>query len=80
MSSPVPKPIAPKTSTQNNEVAIATSIDDVNRYFQPKIVKVSRNSPPVLNKDVTEGTLVWDRTANRLYTVSNGALRYVAFT
>jgi hypothetical protein len=80
MSSPVPQPIAPKTSSQTNEVSIATSISDVNRFFQPKIMKVSKQSPPVLNVDVTEGTLVWDRTASRLYTVSNGVLKYVAFT
>lgn len=80
MTSPVPKPIAPKTSTQNNEVSIATSISDVNRFFQPKRFKVSRNSPPVLNKDVFEAELVWDRTLLRLYTVSNQTLRYVQFT
>lgn len=75
-----PKPIAPKSSSQNNEVAIATSISDLNRYFQPKILKISKQSPPVLNVDVHEGELIFDRTLNRLYTVSNGALKYVAFT
>jgi len=80
MTSPTPQPVAPKSSTQNNEVAIATSISDVNRFFQPKIFKISRNSPPLLNVDVTEGTLVLDRTAGRLYTVLNGVLKYVAFT
>lgn len=77
-----PNPVAPniKTSTQNNEVAIATSFSDVNRYFQPKILKISKQSPPVLNVDVTEGTLILDRTAGRIYTVVNGVLKYVALT
>lgn len=76
----VPSPIAPKTSSQTNEVSIATSLSDVNRFFQPRRFKVSRNSPPVLNKDVFEAELVWDRTLSRIYTVSNGVLKYVAFT
>lgn len=80
MTSPVPKPIAPRTSTQNNEVSIATSFDDVNRFFQPKIFTVSRQSPPVLNVDVTEGTFVIDRTALRVYTVINNTLRYWSLT
>lgn len=80
MTSPLPQPIAPKTSTQNNEVSIATSISDVNRYFQPLRFRISRQSPPVLNIDVFEGMLVFDKTALRLYTVLDNTLRYVQFT
>lgn len=77
-----PSPVSPnvKTSTQNNEVAIATSISDVNRFFQPLRFKMSRQSPPVLNIDVTEGTLVFDKTTLRLYTVLDQTLRFVQFT
>lgn len=80
MSSPIPAPIAPKSSAFTDEVASATSFSDLQRFFQPIIMRVSRQSPPVLNVDITEGQLLWDRTANRLYTVSNGVLKYVAFT
>ena len=80
MTSPVPKPIAPKSSTFTDQVATATSFSDLQRFFQPAILRVSRQSPPVLGVDITEGQLLWDRTASRLYTVSNGALKYVAFT
>lgn len=73
-----PQPVAPKTSTQNNEVAIATSISDVNRYFQPLIFKRSRNSPP-LTTDVNEGTLVFDIQTGRLWTKINNVLKSVQF-
>ena len=79
MTSPVPQPIAMKSSTQNNEVSIATSISDVNRFFQPRIFRTSRNSPPDI-VDVDERTLVFDITALRLYTKISGTLRYVQFT
>lgn len=76
---PAPQPIALKTSTQNNEVAIATSISDVNRFFQPLIFKTSRNSPP-LSTDVTERTLVFDIQTNKLWTCINGKLLSVQFS
>lgn len=76
---PTPQPVAPKSSTQNNEVAIATSISDVNRYFQPLIFKTSRNSPP-LTTDVNERTLVFDAVTNKLWTKINGNLLSIQFS
>lgn len=49
------------------------------RYFSTRTLRPSRTSPPIAN-DIDELTFVWDKTLNRLYTKSNGALRYVAFT
>jgi hypothetical protein len=80
VTNPVPAPIAPKSSTFTDGVASATSFSDLQRYFQPIILRISKHSPPVLNLDITEGQLLWDRTAKRLYTVSDGVLRYAAFT
>jgi hypothetical protein len=79
MAEPVPQPIAPKTSTQNNEVAIATSFSDVQRFFQPLTVKVSKNSPPTAN-DTKEMQWTFDKTALRLYIQVDGVSRYVQFT
>lgn len=80
MTSPVPAPISPKSSTFPDDASLGTSFADLQRFFQPQILRVSKRSPPVLNVDISEGQLLWDRTASRLYTVSNGALKYVAFT
>lgn len=80
MSSPKPQPANIKTANQNNEVAIATSISDVNRFFQPRKIRISRNSPPLLNVDIFEAELIFDKTALRLYTVLDQTLRYVQLT
>ena len=80
MTAALPQPIGPKSGDFTREANTFSSINDLFRFFQTKRIKISKNSPPVLNKDITEGELVWDRTALRLYTVSDGALRYVAFT
>jgi hypothetical protein len=76
----VPSPIAPKSSTFTDGVATATSFSDLQRFFQPITLRVSKHSPPVLNKDITEGQLLIDRTAGRLYTVINGVLKYLQWT
>lgn len=80
MTSPVPQPSIPKSGGFQREANIFSSFNDLFRFFQPRKMKVSKNSPPVLNVDVTEAEFVWDRTLNRLYTVSNNTLRYVQFT
>lgn len=49
------------------------------RFFATKAMRASRTSPP-LAKDVEELTWVYDKTLNRLYTKSDGTLRYIAFT
>jgi hypothetical protein len=80
MSSVLPQPTVPRAGNYDQEPSTFTGFSDVFRFFQPRKMKVSKNSPPVLNVDVSEAELVWDRTAKRLYTVSDGALRYIAFT
>lgn len=79
MTSPIPVSPNIKTSNQSNEVAIATSISDVNRFFQPLTIKVSKNSPPTAN-DLKEMQWTFDKTALRLYIQVNGTARYVQFT
>ena len=80
MTSPTPQPSVDKAGGYFKEGNTFTSFGDLFRFFQPRIMKISRQSPPVLNVDVHEGEMIWDRTANRLYTVSNQTLRYVQFT
>lgn len=79
MSLPNPRPIAAKTSNQTNEVATATSISDLQRYFSPLILKVSKNTPP-LTVDVKELQWTFDKTALRLYLKVDGVMHYVQFT
>ena len=80
MSSPLPQPIAPKSSTYPDDPSLATSFSDLQRYFQPQILRISKNSPPVLDLDITEGQLLLDKTALRIYTVVNHTLRYWSLT
>lgn len=80
MSSPVPKAAVPKSGGYEQEPNSFSAFNDLFRFFQPRKCKISKNSPPVLNIDVSEAEWVWDRTLSRLYTVSNGALKYVAFS
>ena len=44
------------------------------------VLKVSKNSPPQIGVDITENGHIWDKKTNRLYTVSQGKLRYVQYT
>jgi hypothetical protein len=80
VSSPIPKPIAPKSSTFTDGVATANSFADLQRFFQPAILRISKHSPPVLNVDVSEGQLLLDKTALRIYTVVDNTLRYWSLT
>ena len=80
MTSPVPVNPNVKSSSFTQEPNTFSSVNDLYQFFQPKILRVSKQSPPVLGVDITEGQLLWDRTANRLYTVSNGVLKYAAFS
>lgn len=70
----------PKSGTFSQESNTFSSINDLFQFFQPQRWRYSNNSPPLLNVDVSEGQMVWDATALRLYTVSNQTLRYVQFT
>lgn len=80
MTSPVPQQPVPKSGNYLNEVSTFTDMNALFRAFMPRMLRVSKNSPPVLNVDVKEGEIIWDRTLSRLYTVSNQTLKYVAFT
>lgn len=80
MTSVLPQPAVPKSGSYEQEPNTFSSIGDLFRFFQPRRMKISKNSPPVLNVDVSEGEVVYDRSLNRLYTVANNTLRYVAFT
>ena len=79
MSSPTSKTIAPKSSSFTDQVAIATSFADVQRYYQPLQIQLAQVSPPNINQ-LNERQLVFDATAGRLYTLLNGAVKYVQFT
>lgn len=63
----------------SNEGSSFDDFGNVSRFFMPRKLRESRTSPPVA-ADVPELTLVYDKTANRLYTKVNGALKYVAFS
>lgn len=80
MTSALPQPTVAKPGGYLTESNSFSSFDDLFRFFQPRIMKISQNSPPLLNVDVKEGEIIWDRTLLRMYTVSDGVLRYVAFT
>jgi len=76
-----PTPIVPtlKEGAYGQEQSISGDLNMFFRNFQGKKLKVSRNSPP-LAKEIGELELIWDKTLKRLYTKSDGSLRYVAFT
>lgn len=80
MTSPTPRNPGGRSGGYANEVATFTDINSIFRFFQPRRMKISKNSPPVLNKDVYEGEIIFDKTLKRLYTVADQTLRYVQFT
>lgn len=79
MTLPIPRPPAPKTSSQSNETAIATSFSDLQRYFAPLILKVSKNTPP-LTIDVKELQFTFDKTTRKLWLKSDGVMYSVQFS
>lgn len=80
MTSPLPQPAAPKSSTYPDDPSIATSFSDLQRFYQPLSIKVSNNSPPILNKDIKEGQIILDKTTLRIYIVVDKTLRYWSLT
>lgn len=80
MVSPVPQPVVPKAGLYTEPSNTFTDMTGAFQFFQPKLFKMSKNSPPLLNIDVIEGEMVIDKTALRIYTCLNGALRYVQLT
>lgn len=80
VTKPLPQSVVDKSGGYQREANTFSSFGDVFRFFQPRRMKISKTSPPVLNVDVTEGEHVWDRTLLREYTVSDGVLRFVQYT
>ena len=73
MSSPNPQPTAQISGNT------FTSFNDLYRFFQPLVIKVSKNSPPIAT-DLKEMQWTFDKTAKRLYILVDGVARYVQFT
>lgn len=78
MVEPVPQAPNLKNAIYNNETANFTDINANFRYLLENHIRRSLTSPPLL-KDIKEGTFAYDTTLNRLYTRSQGVLKYVAF-
>lgn len=79
MSSPLPQPISSKSSTFTNEVASATSFSDLQRFFAPLILKVSKHTPP-LTIDVNELQFTFDKTTKKLWLKSDGTMYSIQFS
>lgn len=79
MSSPIPKSPYLKAGTYDQEASSFGDMNNLMRFFMTKSLRASLSSPP-LAKDVQELSLVYDKTAQRLYTKVDGTLRYVVFT
>lgn len=80
MTSPIPVNPNVKSANYSQEPNTFSSINDLYQFFQPQRLRVSKNSPPLLNVDITEGQLLLDKTALRIYTVVNNTLRYWSLT
>jgi hypothetical protein len=79
VSSPIPAPLAPKSSTFTDQVATATSFSDLQRALANLQIRVSKNSPPGAN-DLQEMQLIYDKTTNKLWIQSNGTGFSVQFS
>lgn len=79
MSSPIPAPLAPKSSTFTDQVATATNFADLQRALANLQIRVSKNSPPNSN-DLHEMQFIFDKTTLKLWIQVNGVGRYVQFT
>lgn len=79
MSSPKPQPVVPKSGGYARESNTFSSFNDLYRFFATKSLRASLTSPPLAHQ-VGELEFIWDKTLNRLYTKSDGTLRYVQFT
>lgn len=75
------KPIQPtlKEGGYDQEQSSFGDLNNIFKFFATKKMRYSHTSPPLL-RDVPEGEFIWDKTLNRLYTQSDGSLRYVQFT
>lgn len=79
MSSPTPQPTVSKSGGFQTESGIFTNFNDLFRFFQPKRIKTSLSSPPLL-KDLAEMEITYDKTTNKLWIRVDGVARFVQFT
>lgn len=79
MSSAIPKSPYLKSATYDKEPDNFGDFGNLARFFATKKLRASLTSPPE-TRSVGELELVYDKTAQRLYTKIDGTLRYVAFT
>lgn len=79
MTDPIPQQPYLKTGRYSDEPGAFTDFNSLLRSFATKKLRPALSSPP-LAKDVGELEFVYDKSAQRLYTKIDGALRYVAFT
>jgi len=73
-------PPTPKSGGFQQEPNMFSSINGLYETINSPVLRVSKHSPPQIGVDVTENGHVWDKTTNRLYTVSKGVLRYTQYT
>lgn len=74
-----PKQPVLKAALYADETSSFTDLNVLFKNFMPKKLRPTRTTPPIAN-DIGELELYFDKTALRLYTKVNGALRYVTFT
>ena len=77
MASVTPRPPVLKAGNYD-EPATYGDLTSIFKWLVECHVRPALTSPP-LAKDVAELTFVYDRTLDRLYTKSNGVLKYVQF-
>jgi hypothetical protein len=73
-----PKPPVLRAA-QYDEPATFGDVAGIFKFMVENHVRYALTSPPLL-KDIKEGTWVWDKTLSRLYTNSNGVLKYIQAT
>ena len=78
MSSPVPQPPVLRAGNYD-EPATYGDVQAIFKWMVENHMRPALTSPPLL-KDVPELTFVWDKTLNRLYTSSDGSLKFVQFS
>ena len=75
----VPRSPQLRSGVYNDEPATFGDVSAIFKWLVENHVRFSLTSPPLL-KDLPEGTIVYDKTLNRLYVTADNTLRYVQFT
>lgn len=70
-----PKQPVLKSALYSDEPSSFTDLNILFKQFQPKKIRLTRTTPPVLN-DTQESELYLDRSTKRLYTKINNVLVY----